>query len=253
MKNMYKYLGIWIIVFSSYASNAAQTTIAFPSQDGIEITADTYIAHSDKTTPLIVMFHQAGWSRGEYLEIAPKLNDLGFNCITVDLRSGEFVNGVENETAIKATQANKDTRYIDALQDMVAALHFAKTNYAKDKVIAWGSSYSAALVLQIAGEQPELVDGVLSFAPGEYFSKQGKTKSWIKDSATNIETPVFITSARNEKSNWSAIFGAIKSEHKTSFIPSSKGNHGSRALWEQFEDSAEYWNAVNIFLESNFK
>ena len=34
--------------------------------------ADLYIAH-DASAPFILLFHQAGWSRGEYLEIAPKL------------------------------------------------------------------------------------------------------------------------------------------------------------------------------------
>ncbi len=252
MNNRYFVLGVFIAIFSNLAFAEGKETITFPAKDGIEITADEYIKYEGKSTPLIVLFHQAGWSRGEYLEIAPKLNDLGFNCIAVDLRAGELINGVENETAINAKEANKKTRYIDALEDMIAALHFVRTKYSPDKVIAWGSSYSAALVLHIAGEYPKLIDGALSFAPGEYFANQGKTNSWIEESAANIEVPVFITSARNENNNWSNIFEAIKSRHKISFIPSSKGNHGSRALWDQFEDSADYWEAVNSFLASNF-
>ncbi len=30
-----------------------------------------------------------------------------------------------------------------------------------------------------------------------------------------------------------------------------KGNHGSRALWQQFEDSQQYWKAVSNFLNNN--
>ena len=252
MKNIYLLLGICIAVFSSHAFSADNVTVYFPSEDGIEITADTYIEYEDKNTPLIVLFHQAGWSRGEYLEIAPKLNELGFNCIAIDLRSGESVNGIGNETAVRAKQANKSIQYIDALPDILAAIRYAKSEYNDSKIITWGSSYSAALVLQVAGEQPDLVDGVLAFAPGEYFSKQGKSESWIQDSAANISAPVFITSARNEQESWSAMYSAIKSEEKASFIPSSKGNHGSRALWEQFDDNEEYWQAVSDFLKSNF-
>ena len=252
MKNIYLLLGILITIFSGHVSGAGKATITFPSKDSLVITADTYLIHEDKSTPLIVLFHQAGWSRGEYLEIAPKLNMLGVNCIAIDQRSGDSINGIVNETAIRAEQAQINTRYIDALPDIEAALRFANLHYNKSKIIAWGSSYSAALVLQIAGEQPELVDGVVAFAPGEYFSKQGKSKSWIQDATVNINVPVFITSARDEKSKWSDIYSAIKSKEKASFIPSSKGNHGSRALWKQFEDSEEYWESVKAFLKNNF-
>lgn len=172
MKNISLILGILIAIFSGHVSGAGKATITFPSKDGLVITADTYLIHEDKNTPLIVLFHQAGWSRGEYLEIAPKLNMLGFNCIAIDQRSGDSINGIDNETAIRAGQAQKNTRYIDALLDIEAALRFAKLQYDESKIVAWGSSYSAALVLQIAGGQPELVDGILAFAPGEYFYKQ---------------------------------------------------------------------------------
>jgi len=252
MKNIYLLFGIWVTAYSIQVSSTIITSITFPSMDGLAITADTYIAHEDKRTPLIVLFHQAGWSRGEYLEIAPKLNKLGFNCIAIDQRSGESVNGIANETALRASQADKQTRYIDALPDIEASLRYVKSQYNDSKIIAWGSSYSAALVLQLAGNQPDLVDGVLSFAPGEYFAKQGKSNSWVKNSAMHINVPVFITSARIEKNSWSAIYEAIKSDQKSSFLPKSKGNHGSRALWDQFKDSDQYWKAVNEFLKNNF-
>jgi dienelactone hydrolase len=251
MKKIYLLFSIWLVIFPFQVNGNENTTNTFPSLDGVEITADIYTAH-DNNAPLIVLFHQAGWSRGEYLEIAPKLNQLGFNCMAVDLRSGDTVNGVNNETAKNALQSNKQTRYIDALADMVAALRYARTQSSQSKIIAWGSSYSAALVLQIAGTQPNLVDGVLAFAPGEYFAKQGKSNTWIKESATEIKSPVFITSARNEEKSWSAIYKAIKSDQKTAFIPSTKGNHGSRALWKQFDDNDQYWNAVNQFLTTHF-
>ena len=252
MQKLYFLLGLYIALFSSHVYGGGKANISFPSKDGIEITADTYFIHESENTPLIVLFHQAGWSRGEYLEIAPKLNKLGFNCLAIDQRAGGPVNGIDNETSINAKQAQKNTRYIDTLPDLEASLLYVKTHYPESKIIAWGSSYSAALALQIAGTQPELVDGVLAFAPGEYFFKQGKPETWIKDSAANINVPVFITSARNEKRNWSSIYSAIKSKQKASFVPSSKGNHGSKALWDQFDDSNEYWNAVNDFLEDNF-
>lgn len=241
-----------VLWFSSTTSAKGKDTITFPATDGLLITADVYLPHRNKSTPLIVLFHQAGWSRGEYLEIAPILNEMGFNCMAIDQRSGKAINGVENETAKRASKAGKSTTYTDALVDIESALIYARKHYGPGKVIAWGSSYSAALVLKVAGDNAALVDGALAFAPGEYFSRFGKSATWIQESAKHIDVPVFITSAHREEEKWSAIYAAIKSTKKVSFLPTSAGNHGSRALWKQFEDSGSYWDSVKVFLKKNF-
>jgi len=240
-------------IFSSQNSISKSATITFPSKDGLTITADTYIFNPDKKTPFIVLFHQAGWSRGEYNEIAPKLNKLGFNCMAVDQRSGGTVNGVQNETTVLAQKEGKPINYTDTEKDIISSLEYAKKNFAEGKLIAWGSSYSAALVLKIAGDQPNLVNGVVSFAPGEYFKKLGKTPTWIQDSAKNIIVPVFITSAQSEYNNWAPIYGLINTDTKTYYLPDTKGKHGSRALWDKFFDSPGYWKAVTEFLIKNFQ
>ena len=103
-------------------------------------------------------------------------------------------------------------------------------------------------MLRIAGESPDLVDGVLAFAPGEYFERFDKPKDWIATSAKHISVPVFVTSAKEEAESWAAIFEAIPGESKTRFIPETAGNHGSRALWRKFPDSADYWTGVTEFL-----
>ena len=224
-------------------------TVTFASEDGLKITADLYLDYKDSKTPLIILCHQAGWSRGEYREIAPKLNKLGFNCIAIDQRSGGGVNGVENETVKRATKAKKKTTFVDAEQDILAAIKYARKNHAKGKVILWGSSYSAALVLHIAGENPESVDAVLSFSPGEYFARFGKKKDWITTAAKEIEVPVFITSAKKEAKVWRSIFEVIPVKQKAAFVPKTDGNHGSRALWKKFKDSKSYWKAVEQFLQ----
>jgi predicted alpha/beta superfamily hydrolase len=126
-------------------------------------------------------------------------------------------------------------------------LKYAKANYAKGKLIIWGSSYSAALSIKLASEYPKTVNTVLSFSPGEYFSKPGKNH--IAEAAKTIHFPVFITSAKNEASKWAGIYGAIPSKSKQKFVPTTAGNHGSRALWKRFPDSKDYWAAVNGFLK----
>ena len=233
---------------SACAQDNSFKKIEFDSSDGLTITADLYMHNADKATPFILLCHQAGWSRGEYREIAPKLTKLGFNCMAIDQRSGSAINSVKNETAKRAKDAGKGGSYVDAEQDIVAAAKYAKENYAKGKLILWGSSYSSALVLRISGEHNDLVDGTMSFAPGEYFARLGKPKDWITQSAKKIKSPAFITSAKNEYRNWESIFDVIDGNEKMKFIPETPGNHGSRALWEKFADHGDYWKATESFL-----
>lgn len=88
----------------------------------------------------------------------------------------------------------------------------------------------------------------LAFAPGEYFSKLGKSKTWIRQAASKLHMPVFMTSAKSEAHKWKAIYSAIPSTSKRSFVPKTRGQHGSRALWTKFPDSFNYWAAVGPFL-----
>ncbi|MBT8492526.1 MAG: alpha/beta hydrolase [Deltaproteobacteria bacterium] len=222
-------------------------TITFPSEDGIPVTADLW-ADPARDKPFIVLFHQAGWSRGEYRQIAPRLSIMGFNLMAVDLRSGGKVGGVINRTRAAAAKAGKKTDYVSALPDMRAAIAYARKHHARGKVILWGSSYSAGLVLWLGARVK--ADAVLAFAPGEYFRKLGKPRTWVRTAAAKLTMPVFITSARSEHRSWKAIYAAIPGNNKQSYLPTTRGQHGSRALWNRFPDSAGYWAAVRKFLDS---
>jgi len=91
---------------------------------------------------------------------------------------------------------------------------------------------------------------MLAFSPGEYFRSFGKSGEYISSNAAQINIPVFITSARSEHEKWKNIYNALPAKNKTYFLPESEGNHGSRALWEKFEDNKQYWAAVTKFLKS---
>ncbi|MCP4447318.1 MAG: hypothetical protein GY811_18515 [Myxococcales bacterium] len=223
-------------------------TIQFPAEDGLLVTADLYLWH-EQDAPFVVLFHQAGWSRGEYKEVAPKLGELGFNCIAVDQRSGDAVNEVSNETHALAKSKNMNTEYLAALADMRAALKLVKTRFPEAKRVAWGSSYSAALTLVLAGTEPGLIDAALAFSPGEYFAKLGESKTFVREAAAKIVVPVYITASKSEHKDWKPIFEAIASEAKVGFVPKTSGNHGSRALWAEFDDSEQYWESVREFLK----
>lgn len=249
-KIIYKKFSFLILLFvliSSQVFSEDRKTITFKAEDRLEITADVYIEH-ELTKPFIILFHQAGWSRGEYLKIAPKLNGMGFNCMAVDQRSGNMVNEIENETYKRAVKENKTTDYLSAYTDMKAAMKFAKENYAKGKLIVWGSSYSASLVIKLAGDHSDLIDAVVAFSPGEYFAELGEGENFITTAAKKVQCPVFIASASNEKEDWEKIYNAIPGNAKSFFIPTVEGNHGSKALWMDYFDSGSYWLATKKFL-----
>ena len=224
---------------NSLMDTAYFSTIEFPSTDDLVITADVYHLHKDSS--VIVLCHQAGWSRGEYKEIGPKLNDLGFNCIAIDQRSGGVINGVQNETAKRAVSASKPQTYNDAKQDIVSAVDYAAKSY-NQSVYLWGSSYSSSLVLIIAKEHDK-VHTVLSFSPGEYLNPVN-----VKNSISGLDKPAFLTSSKSEQAQTKLLYDAITSTRKTQFVPNGNGEHGSRALWSDKADQAEYWAALKTFL-----
>ncbi|MEZ4509695.1 MAG: alpha/beta hydrolase [Eubacteriales bacterium] len=223
-----------------------KTTVTFPSADGLTVTADLYWT-GDADAPFILLFHQARYSRGEYLEIASKLNALGYNCLAVDQRSGNAVNGVANETARAAKENNLPAAYEDAYPDLEAALQYVTDEFVPKQLIAWGSSYSSSLTLILAAEHPQQIQAALAFSPGEYFRYQNQT---IADYAADITQPVFITSAKKEESEWRPIAEKITSNGCVFFVPEGSGVHGSSTLFESTPNNAEYWAAVEGFLAS---
>ena len=130
-------LNFILMLMPTFALAADSEIVNFASADNILISADVYSAHKS-SAPVIVLLHQAGSSRGEYSDIAPRLNALGFNCLAVDLRSGEFSRGIDNETSMRASNAGLPTAYADALPDIISALEYTHKNYPDSKVLAWG-------------------------------------------------------------------------------------------------------------------
>jgi pimeloyl-ACP methyl ester carboxylesterase len=232
---------------NSLSLDLKNQTITFESKDKVEITADLYMTENKKA-PFILLFHQADASRGEYLTIAPKLNALGFNCMSIDQRSGLLMKDVNNKTFESALAQKKPTAYEDSYIDLEASLKFVKDKIKPNKIIVWGSSYSAALVFPLAEKNAEDIDGILAFSPGNYFNIDNRP---ISEFGKNIKCPVFITSAKNEHSAWQPIFDNLTTETKVGFIPELEGSHGSSALWDSTPGNEEYWKAVQSFL-SNF-
>lgn len=224
-------------------------TVTFPSKDGLTITADYYHPFAD-STKTIVLFHQAGSSRGEFNEIALELNRLGFNCLAVDLRSGNSMNGVKNETFQAAKAQMKNTQYLDAYRDMESAVEYVHHSLNPNTVLVLGSSYSAALAVRLGAEMPDYATAILVFSPGEYFKAFGKAPDYIKQFASKLTIPVYATAAKQEIAGVTSIFDKTPEAQLTLYKPETSGNHGAKALWQEFPDSRGYWDSTTEFLKS---
>ena len=224
---------------------AGKKEIVFASLDGLKITADLY--HSKKRKRgFILFFHQAASSRGEYTELSPLFTKKGYNLMAIDQRSGQAMKGVTNKTAARAVRKKQKTDYLSAVQDLMAAILYVRKKFKTKKLILCGSSYSAALVLKIAGEKKYPYHAVLSFSPGEYFG----SKNFIGKYAKKITVPVWLTSSKSEGARSRALFKKIPSKKKTLFIPQKQGRHGARALWQATENHSEYRKSLFAFLKS---
>jgi dienelactone hydrolase len=218
--------------------------VEFPSLDSLIISANIY--EISKDSPTIVLCHQARFNKYEYAGIAEKLNELGFNCIAIDQRSGGPICDKVNETSIRAVSKNKPTDYIDAEPDIIAAVEYAYKRYNKP-VILWGSSYSSTLALYIAVESDN-VFAVVSFSPGNYMSH---IKGSLVDVLESFDKPIFVTSSRWESSDTKKLLQKMKpNEYQVFFAPNGVGHHGSRALWKTQSDGEEYWTAIENFLDN---
>jgi dienelactone hydrolase len=218
--------------------------VEFPSKDGLIISADLY--EVDPDLPVVVLFHQAGYNKYEYADIAPRLNKIGFNALAIDQRAGGSFAGKQNETNNRAMHNGiENIEFLDAMQDMESAIDYLADRYQK-KVIVWGSSYSSGLALHIA-TQNKKVKAVISFSPGDYF---GKSFPSLKTVLPKIEQPFLVTSSREEADELTKLLSEVdQSDLRSQYIPESEGFHGSKALWIDQDGAEEYWAAVTSFLD----
>ncbi len=226
------------------ANKYIPTKVEFPAPDGLTISGNLYEIGRNK--PVILLMHQAGYNLMEYADIAPKLNDMGYNCLAVDLRSGGSFAGKPNNSYTRALERGLKPEMADAQQDIRSAIDFLLKKY-NQKVIVWGSSYSSSLALLEGADNSE-VKAIISFSPGDYF---GDALPSLATVFTKIEIPYLVTSSKAEAEALTTLIGGSKNKkNQSQFIPESSGFHGSRVLWEGQEGAEEYWTAITEFLKS---
>jgi hypothetical protein len=225
------------------ATEQKMQTVEFESQDSLLITANLY--ETDPSYPLMILCHQAKFCKYEYAGVAERFNEMGFNCLAVDLRSGGPIAANRNETWLRAVELKKPTDYLSAEQDIVAAINYGYEKY-KRPVILLGSSYSSTLCIYQALEN-EKVSSVIAFSPGNYFAPE---RGDLIEKMIPFEKPFFLTAANQEMPFVrELVLGRQRNDQQIVFSPEGEGMHGARVLWPTQEGGEEYWIALEKFLE----
>ncbi len=235
-----RYWIVFYLLFILKISGFCQHKVTFFASDSLKITADLYLKNYNY--PFILLFHQNGYSRGEYVEIAGKLLNLGYNCLAVDLRTGGKVNYIRNETAFRAQEKNISCKLIDSKKDILAAIEYAG-KYNKKPVILFGSSHSASLCM-IVGKNNKRVNAVVAFCPGEYFEPEISVKNALQD----FDKPLFVSSSENEYEYIMEMLDYDPVKTRTIYKHNeSSESHGAKILWESNESSKECWMELFMF------
>jgi len=215
--------------------------INFNSKDGLKITADLY--EVDKPKGFILLCHRSHCNRAEYRETAPRLNELGFSCLAIDQRSGMKVFGETNETKDRAKAKGLATGYLNAKPDVEAAIDYAYELNDKNKIILFGSSYSASLALLIS-TQTDKIKAAIAYSPGEYLKGVN-----LANEIKVIDKPTYVTSPKAEIQQVIDVVKNVKPKFVTHFIPTVYGFHGSKTLWKEVSGYETYWTSLEKFLK----
>lgn len=226
-------------VSTAALAQTAGTPVTLHARDGVAISGLVYAAAHPKA--VVLLFHQAESSKAEYAKIAPRLAASGFTALAIDQRSGGTLYG-PNETAARLA---KEASYDEAKPDLVAALDWAIPKHLP--VVLWGSSYSAALVFEVAAEHAGEVAAVVAFSPGEYLGDSGA----VGRASAKVHAPIYVTSApaADEVSAARKILAASPAGTKTQYVPKF-GVHGASTLLEARDPkgAAAAWDHVLAFL-----
>lgn len=221
------------LVYSSLlcAHAEPEQAIAATTADNVKIYANAYFGELDNSAPLILLFHQAGSNgRGEYASLIPWLNNNGFRAMVWDQRSGGDLYGQNNRTV---NHLAKDTPagFCDAYVDLQTALDYVIAAGIAEKVIAWGSSYSAALVFQLAAKNSDQIAGVLAFSPASGGPlEKCRARQWLDQ----IRAPVLALRPETEMQRSSSIEQRdIFTAAGVDFQVIKNGVHGSSMLVDE--------------------
>lgn len=234
------------------SAHAKGQEVSFETADGITVYGDIYTTPDlPKSAPLILLFHQGGGdARGEYLPLVSRLVAEGYNLLAIDQRRGGDRFGMENRTL--AGIQDEDYSYCDVYPDLEAALQYALDSGFTGKIAAWGSSYSAALVFQLADNYPDEIHAVLAFSPASGDPMAGCRP---EKHSKNLSQPVLALRPSREAEIPSVIEQLQTfAEHGHQTYVTDPGTHGSSMLNPERVDgpTEATWHVVLDFLSRAF-
>lgn len=223
--------------------------VQFFTSDSISVFGDLFIHEKGKSAPLILLFHQGGGNaRAEYDSLKPRLHTLGFSTLAIDQRRGGDRLGGHNRT-VDHLAGEPSFGYCDAYADLEAALAFVKDQGFSGKYIAWGSSYSAALVVQLAAKNTETIDAVLAFSPASGEPMAGCEPA---EYAQDLKAPLLVLRPRREMEyeHVAKQFADFQEMGHQSYV-AENGVHGSSMLNPARVDGSvePQWQVVEAFLQ----
>jgi pimeloyl-ACP methyl ester carboxylesterase len=235
---------------------ADHDVVRYRADDYVWVSADIYTVEKGKKAPIVLLFHQAGSNgRAEYAYHIPILIENGYNVLVVDQRNGGSQFGEENRTV--EGESGKEYSYCEAYPDLEASLEFVIDEGYSGSRYAWGSSYSAALVLRLGMEHPDELAGVLSFSPavGNVMSPCSTTVYIVEN-----EVPSFLAIPSYEVAKHSGMakrktrkLAGAASNYVDKMYIAEPATHGASMLDPERAGGNvdKTWDAVLYFMKSN--
>lgn len=239
------YLALCLVLASGVADTFAQTgknTLYLYSADSLLITADEYITAD--TLPYLVLLHEQGSSRGEYVNILHRFQKMNFNCLVPDLRNGGNSGYLTNETAKRSRNRKYGRKAEDIEGDIRAAVDFAAMKSGK-KVILVGAGANGSLALKV-GKEADPVKAVIALSPGEFFRNQFS----VEDTIAGMKKPVLVLSSKMEYPYMEQLLSRVDISNKELFTPEDhEGRRGTGALTDNNPSQSEYWLSILLFFK----
>lgn len=214
------------------SASSPKPSLEAVTSDGVTIYGERYFGGLDSDAPVVLLFHQGGSSaRGEFASIASWLNSLGYRAIAWDLRRGGELFEIPNKTFDGLGARADEYGFCDAYPDLEAALMQTLETLEADKVVVLGSSYSAALVFQLAAKHPERVSGVVAFSPASGGPMADcRAELW----ADSVAAPVLALRPASEMEREpSVVQREVLETAGAQFYVASPGTHGASMLIDE--------------------
>lgn len=211
-----------LLVFCCASRALAGESLTLHTTDKVTVFG-TFSPAKPRNDKVLLLFHQARASRHEYDPLIARFNQLGFDTLSIDQRSGGDLFGGHNQTV---QALGTSAGYLDAAPDLDAALAWARDQHYRT-VVGVGSSYSSALVIVLAARHPSGLTAIASFSPGEYFDDT----NLIKDAAAKVVVPFYITTDPDEATNVTEVLSKAHGSNIVHYQPAA-GVHGASTLVE---------------------